>query len=79
MVNRAWTYWLNSMDNSKTVAKWKKRTFADDAPTGPKEVRSTTRGSPDAAPQTAEVRRNSATNRGHFSVWLPPGARLSPR
>jgi hypothetical protein len=28
--------------NSKTVAKWKKRTFAEDAPTGPKEVRSTT-------------------------------------
>jgi transposase InsO family protein len=27
--------------NPKTVAKWKKRTFANDAPMGPKEVRST--------------------------------------
>jgi hypothetical protein len=27
--------------NPKTVAKWKKRSFANDAPMGPKEVRST--------------------------------------
>jgi hypothetical protein len=27
--------------NPKTVAKWKKRTFANDAPMGPKEVHST--------------------------------------
>jgi hypothetical protein len=27
--------------NPKTVAEWKKRSFANDAPMGPKEVRST--------------------------------------
>ncbi|MGH6836865.1 MAG: helix-turn-helix domain-containing protein, partial [Methylocella sp.] len=27
--------------NPKTVAKWKKRSFANDAPMGPKEARST--------------------------------------
>ena len=29
--------------NPKTVMKWKKRDFVDDAPMGPKEVRSTVR------------------------------------
>ncbi|MGB6175363.1 MAG: IS481 family transposase [Methylocella sp.] len=39
--------------NPKTVAKWKKRTFANDAPMGPKEVRSTVLTKEDAAAAAA--------------------------
>jgi uncharacterized protein len=61
--------------NSKTAAEWKKRTFADDAPTGPKEVRSTT-SSP--ARRLVHKRRRFVEKAPPTENTLAVGARATP-